>query len=270
MIVQSTNFGGSSIVRCGVHTGTHNYGAHIHQFPEVVVVLEGSIESTCDGITETANAGDVIVISPFRIHSTYTPEYCKILISVFSNDFVSEFFDDKTIYLNAGSTVFHPSPAVFAYFCENHTPELARRFTVERRRSDYRTLKATLYAVLDEYFRKYTPSEKPIVTSALSATLLYISEHFREDLSLGSVAEALGYRPGYLSHCLDVLPGIRFPDLLGAMRVEYAKTLLSQTEVPLIDIAMDSGFPTERTFYRAFAKFAGVTPGAYRASLKNG
>ena len=121
--------------------------------------------------------------------------------------------------------------------------------------------------MLEEYFALCPPVERPIMTSALSAVLLYISEHFTEDISLRSAAAALGYHPGSISHSLETLPGFNFNYLLNTMRIEYAKSLLLRTSFPLIDIALESGFQTERTFYRAFRQIAGISPGEYREKM---
>ena len=55
----------------------------MHQFCEIEMVLEGEIEITVEGEVYTARAGDIAVITPFRVHSFNTPKRVKMLICVF-------------------------------------------------------------------------------------------------------------------------------------------------------------------------------------------
>jgi len=49
-------------------------------------------------------------------------------------------------------------------------------------------------------------------------------------------------------------------------RVERAKQLLRDTDLPLADIAVDVGFSDQAHFTRCFGSVAGVSPGAWRRS----
>lgn len=53
-----------------------------------------------------------------------------------------------------------------------------------------------------------------------------------------------------------------FPDILSNLRVEYSRDLLLRG-MTVLDAALESGFETERSFYRAFRKITGMTPGEY-------
>jgi AraC family transcriptional regulator len=47
-------------------------------------------------------------------------------------------------------------------------------------------------------------------------------------------------------------------------RVEHAQELLRQTTVPIVDIAMQSGFADQAAFTRRFRQVVGVSPGRWR------
>jgi ABC-type histidine transport system ATPase subunit len=46
---------------------------------------------------------------------------------------------------------------------------------------------------------------------------------------------------------------------------EYAKKLLLTTDYSVTGIAIESGFSTDRSFYRAFMTLEGISPGEYRS-----
>ena len=91
-----------------------------------------------------------------------------------------------------------------------------------------------------------------------------MSKHFTEDISLISVAEALGYTPTYVSHCIAVIPGMNFRKLLNSLRVDKAKPYILRGNLKMIDVALECGFSCERSFNRAFLSVTGMTPSQYR------
>lgn len=269
MIVQYRNFGQERVIRCGIHEPTHNYGSHIHQYSELLHVLEGSIESTVDGKTEIVHAGETVVITPLRIHSTYTPSYCKIFICVFSNDFILNYIPSKELYGGYKSSVFKPSDILRSYMEGKFIPSALNY--KPRVLSANRAVQAGLHAIFAEFTASTEQSEHYAPNNALAQILTYTSEHFKERLTLNSVGKALGYTAGYVSHCLDALPQMNFRDVLNSFRVEYAKNLLLHSDRSNIDIALESGFSCERSFYRTFLQATHTTPKEYvtlRAALK--
>ena len=104
--------------------------------------------------------------------------------------------------------------------------------------------------------------------NTLSKILIYMSEHFREDISQQTLGRALGYHPRYISNCFDAIPNLNFRGMLNSLRIEYAKHLLLSTDLSIADIAVDSGFSGERSFHRAFMSIVGITPGQYRRAKK--
>lgn len=54
---------------------------------------------------------------------------------------------------------------------------------------------------------------------------------------------------------------------LTSMRLEKAMTMLPQ-DIPLAEVASESGFSDQAHFTRVFKKNVGVTPAAYRRKLK--
>lgn len=263
MIIQHRNFGKDRVIRCGIHEHTHNYGAHIHQHSELLYVLEGSIESTVDGKTETVNAGEMAIITPLRVHSTYTPAECKIFICVFSNDFILNFIPSKELYGGYANSVFRPSEALDVYINKKLIPS-ALNYRGQSAES-FRSVQAGIHAVFEEYTLSTAGSPLYAPNTALARILIYMNEHYKEKLSLADVGKSLGYSSGYVSHCMEALPGMNFNDILNSFRIEHAKNLLLTSDKTNIDIALESGFTCERSFYRAFTKSVHMTPKEYIA-----
>ena len=91
----------------------------------------------------------------------------------------------------------------------------------------------------------------------------YCSRHYKEQISLVSVADALGYSPTHLSHLFANKFKTGFSQFISAMRVEDAKKML-RGDAKITQIALDCGFGSMRNFNRVFKEAAGVTPSEYR------
>lgn len=265
--VQGTNFGAVNTVKCSSKIGKYELGSHLHQFSEIVLVSRGSINVTVDGKTETAKENDIIVISPFQIHSFETDIFCDIKLCLFSNDFISDFLPGDKICNLGERAVFTPTYELTMFISDKipDTGEQLVHFTSPNDRS-YRKIKAALYAIYEEYTKNAIPSQKDNRANVIPRILMWMKEHYREDITLDDVAGALGYTNGYISHCLGNIGNMNFRTLLNSFRVEHAKELLHKSQSKIIDIALECGFSCERSFHRAFLAIMGTTPGEYRKS----
>ena len=96
---------------------------------------------------------------------------------------------------------------------------------------------------------------------------LYIEEHLTEDLNVGRVANHVSLCPTQFGRQLKQATGLTFPQYLARHRVERAKELLRNTDLKILGVSFEAGFHSLPTFYRAFRRFAGDSPTAYRRSL---
>jgi len=266
MYIQQQNFGGSGSLKNTRHSGIYEASPRIHQFSEIVFVEKGEIEITVDNTCETATAGDLAVITPFRLHSLHTPVYAEIRILRFSHDFVSDFLTGEGLSKRGVRSVFRPRAALLEYVRDS-LPEVREEYVrLTPDSAEYRAFKALAYAVFSDYTKEIPQQDGGEYGNALQKLLLYLNEHYREEsLTLASCAAALGYNAGHISHCLKALPDMNFRTCLNALRVDHAKELLKSTDLRIIDIALESGYSCERSFHRAFLRLTGKTPREYRA-----
>lgn len=87
----------------------------------------------------------------------------------------------------------------------------------------------------------------------------------RPDLRLADVARELNTNTTYVSACVNSETGLSFPDYVATFRVRYAQGLLCDyPDKPLPDVAAESGFANEKSFYRTFKAHTEKTPGEWR------
>lgn len=101
-------------------------------------------------------------------------------------------------------------------------------------------------------------------TLPVKKALLYLDEHFSEDLTLSMLAEYVKLSPNYLSHLLKQETGKSFGDHVTERRVEEAKHLLRRGELNVAEVAFRVGYEDPRYFSEVFRRLENVTPGQYR------
>lgn len=118
-----------------------------------------------------------------------------------------------------------------------------------------------IFSYLDLEKRGGTPSR-----NICEDILIYLDQHFQEDISLESTAKDLGISKFYLSQIFSNKLHTSFPSYVTARRLDFAEKLLATTDRSVTDIAFDAGFTSPRTFFRSFQAAYNTTPHQYRKS----
>lgn len=99
----------------------------------------------------------------------------------------------------------------------------------------------------------------------ISNIMNYIEEHYGDpNLSLSEIAEILNVNSNYLSQIIKKKTGLRFIDLLLKKRMEKAKQLLLDTNLPIKAVAASVGYNQISYFRQIFKNYYGVTPTVYK------
>ena len=86
------------------------------------------------------------------------------------------------------------------------------------------------------------------------------------DLSLGFFAKKFHITEAYFSRLFHKQAGVTFKQYLTSLRLEYARQLLEENKIPIIDVGYECGFNTPSQFYRAFKRVYKTAPSEYRQS----
>lgn len=255
MKYQLENFNGRYDFRSRFHEGW-SVESHLHEYSELLYCRKGLCRAVVNGSEIALPAGHLLWLPPNYIHQ-YPDTDAQVICAVFSNDYIPLFFQ-----ITGGRRLkIVPVPAEELEEIICRFPALSREEPL--RISGYLNLICAKVLAHPEY-----------ETARLSDSILYqkvisyLSEHFREDISLKSIARTFGYNEKYLSHALHDLTGIHFSKLLALYRVEHAGTLLRETRLSISEIAMRCGFSAVNSFNRVFKSMTGMTPSEYRKSSR--
>ena len=92
----------------------------------------------------------------------------------------------------------------------------------------------------------------------------YITIHFKENLTLGKLADILGVNPDVLSRKFIRETGESVPDSIRRHKMEEAERLLRITDDSIALIGNLIGYKTASQFSQTFKRAFGVTPSEYR------
>lgn len=81
---------------------------------------------------------------------------------------------------------------------------------------------------------------------------------------VNELAEAVAYTSTYIGRLYRRYRGVTLSESMLRARMERARALLAGTDLPINQVAEQSGFADATYFYRAFKKANGVTPNVYR------
>ena len=92
----------------------------------------------------------------------------------------------------------------------------------------------------------------------------YIEAHYMEPLTLEHIAEHVHLNASYFSIIFKKQTGQNFSDFLTGCRIEAAKQLLRETDMPVSGVCEAVGYLDRKYFSRTFMKLVGIKPSAYR------
>ena len=99
----------------------------------------------------------------------------------------------------------------------------------------------------------------------IAAVSNYIQHHISESVTTEAIAQSLYISRTHLSARFHKETGMTLSDFILKEKTEEAKSLLRYTYKSLAAISAYLGFSSQSHFSRTFRKYAGVTPGEYRA-----
>lgn len=103
------------------------------------------------------------------------------------------------------------------------------------------------------------------ITAKLENAMASEKLFLESGLSLTQLAARIGVPANYLSQTLNQSVGETFFDYINRWRISYSLDAVKNAQTSILDIAMNSGFNARSSFYKAFKRETGMTPGEFRA-----
>ena len=230
---------------------------HFHSQIELYFVDSGEMEVTVGDQQRVLSGGEMSVALSYDPHAYRTPTASTSSVLIIPPYVCEEF--------------------VAAMRCKRVShPFITDKDAVRRIREHYTAITGGgcneieqlghIYVILGIVMDHIGPQEAaPSMETELSSRILfYLNEHYREELSLSALATAFGYSPSYLSRYFKDRFHIGLKQYVTVLRLKNAVLLMHEQRHSITYCALESGFTSMRTFYRAFREEFGCAPQEYR------
>ncbi len=92
----------------------------------------------------------------------------------------------------------------------------------------------------------------------------YIRKNYMLKISLNDISEDVNLSVSYLSRIFKEETGKSISETINTVRIENAKLLLLNNDIPLIEVSYLAGFEDQSYFTKVFKRNTGSTPGKFR------
>lgn len=245
-------------LQCLSFTGFRGFPPMFHPHGELVYVVEGSVSITVDGATHTLVAGEVALVFPYLTHSYEDAPDSKVIVALF-DPAVTVF--DNTLLTRYPTCFFAPG---------SQFQPLLERMVAMWRSGRSKTAMSYLNAVIGELLEVLPLAARRSAHESITAQVLtWCAEHFTEDITVKSVADALYISESYVSKLFSQKLRYSFREYINMLRIHKAQMLLADTDQKILQIMTRCGFRNQSSFNRVFRELSGVSPKAYRAKTRS-
>ncbi|MGQ9682899.1 MAG: AraC family transcriptional regulator [Anaerolineae bacterium] len=92
----------------------------------------------------------------------------------------------------------------------------------------------------------------------------FVEQNYMHDIRLEDAVAASGLSRSRFYHVFKQETGVTFVDYINTLRLRRAKELLLTSHLPIVDVALESGFDSLSHFYGLFKRMEGVSPKTFR------
>lgn len=176
------------------------------------------------------------------------------IVAGIANSIGKQFFGTNLWLLVMISSAFSTLLFSLSHICYN------RDFTID-------TLRLDENSVETEIQESVATEDMEVIGRKIEE--LMIERHYftKKDLKISDLVAEVGSNRTYISNYINRTYHCSFSDMVNKMRIEYAQQLIASSEknTKITQIADESGFANEQSFYRNFKKFVGMTPSEWWA-----
>ena len=229
---------------------------HFHSHIELYLILSGEVEVLVNDQKRLLRAGELSVAFSYDTHSYRTPVEAEAIYLIIPTSFCGQYGE-----LLSGRALSSP------FVCDQATYQtVLQALEGLLVGGNELTRQGLIYVILGAIYDRMLPKSAALPTPNRVNTaeiLIYLSRHFRESLSLGGVAREFGYNESYFSRYFRQTFGISFVRYLAMLRLREAVLLMQAGDRTVTACALESGFGSIRSFYRAFEEEFGCSPSEY-------
>ncbi|AZN40359.1 AraC family transcriptional regulator [Paenibacillus albus] len=269
----------------GIHQLERGFRAHRHDFLEFSFCLEGEGWESINNVKHIMRPGTFTFVQPYQVHELFTEPGSKLVLynCMFSMDLLMEHGAGESL-----AELIEPSSldpfTQFSGSAQTQIEFLMRDMLQEYEGNEpwrLTILAARLKELLsrfDRERRKHAPIDMELAGVAATPRkgasvwpiIRYIHRSYQENLTLSDLSQRFGMSVSRISEVIKETTGQTFVHFVHDLRLRHASSLLVSTDNSVVDVALEVGFGSYKTFARIFRERKGMVPLAYRKAKRSG
>ena len=229
---------------------------HFHSQIELYFIEDGEMEVTVNNRTKLLKKGEMSVALSFDAHSYKTPKASKSSVLIIPSDMCEEFISSMQHKRVTDPFILNKDAVKKIKSC---IPEISKENINEIKLHGY--IYVILGTVMENLcFETVSEALEPDLSSKI---LFYINDNSKSDITLSTLSHHFGYSESYLSRYFKSCFNIGLSQYISMVRLKNAVMLMHENKGNITYCALESGFNSVRTFYRAFYNEFNCSPKEY-------
>ena len=247
---------------------------HHHDYEELIVAAQGSLEHFIDFRTEVMDAPFVSFVTKGKVHRvkpTMKDGACDMWVLRFKSEFIPEttfqlysfYHDNANIQLKEARCFVR-----LTMLCEMIAAEMGQQ---EPDLAVVRQLLSTLFTLISSERRKLHPdgtSQPATHNETFRNFLRILEENFRQEHEVEFYASQLFMSVRNLNLITQNILQQSVSRIIETRKLIEAKNLLISTDKPVSEIGFELGYEEKAYFTRVFKKNTGQTPTEFREEMR--
>ncbi len=236
-----------------------------HSAVEFLYFSEGEGTVYINTTTYEVKKGDIIFVNSKRIHQISTPKKFIVNCLIVSKTFLEHngFDMSKTTYQE-----FIRDKEMESLFTDFINQYRETKDDFYQKSVKYAILR--LFIFLSRHYKSEVSIEigndKLFNSKRIMRILQYIEDNVEKKITIDDLSSVVHISKYYLIHEFKRHTGHTINEMINVVRCDYAKNLMTNSNLDLSTIAFKSGFNTYQYFSNTFKKHVGCTPTEYKNS----
>jgi AraC-like DNA-binding protein len=276
--LETVNYDGQSLFAMHHNTEAESCPKHRHSAAEIIMPLSGGCDVVINEVAYRLEDDDILIVPTGDIHEVIAPKTGERIVLQFDLTLL------KSVKGLAGASFIFFKPWLITPDTELHgtlKPLLLEALAEYKEKQEYYEASITAKIIgMAVFMARRQHEEFPDVFSDqlmkrkvhivnFNRCVEYINQHYKEDLPLEFVAKIAGFSKFHFTRWFKQFAGMSFYEYLTQVRIRVAESMLANTEVPITEIALESGFQSIATFNRVFKYNHNLTPTEFRSKEQN-
>ena len=250
---------------------------HWHDELEIIYVKGGFLTVSISGESYIGKPGDAFVVSPGNLHlmgsDTGAVDYYTFLFPLKNLSFrADDLLEDKLLEpLNSGHLMINPRINDTAKeLCEQLIEVYAAKNDESESQltAQIKTKIILLQFILEMWKKGFIIENDTSGRNTVEKEMVsYIQQNYTGKISLKEFGEQFHLSEKYISRYFKEHFHITLSQYVTYLRLEHAKQLLQDTDIPVTEVAMQSGYQNVSYFIRSFKKTYEISPLKYRNNM---